>query len=191
MPFRCKSHLWCLELYTPAYSLHPKLHFHTYLIFASLLVPEIFAHFFCPHLESSFLRKWRIYVRISTILALHASKSAKICPVVSGCPFTSCWIVEKRSSFSYLGQNQKNYQQWLFCLFCAISQRFVLQLNTQFDVMGHISMHHCKMRTITFTRNILKSVSEITFHGRISHLPTFYVAFHIYVLTKNRIWGLT
>jgi hypothetical protein len=25
-------------------------------------------------------------------------------------PFTSWWIVEKRSSFSYLGQNQKNYK---------------------------------------------------------------------------------
>jgi hypothetical protein len=29
-----------------------------------------------------------------------------------------------RSSFSYLGQNQKNDQQGLFCLFCAISQKF-------------------------------------------------------------------
>jgi hypothetical protein len=43
-----KSHLGCLELCTPAYSLHPKLHFDTNLIFVSLLVPEILAHFFCP-----------------------------------------------------------------------------------------------------------------------------------------------
>jgi hypothetical protein len=31
-----------------------------------------------------------------------ATKSAKICPMVIGCPFTSWWIVEKRSCFSYL-----------------------------------------------------------------------------------------
>jgi hypothetical protein len=44
-----KSHLGCLELIcTPAYSLHPKLHFDTNLIFVSLLVPEILAHCFCP-----------------------------------------------------------------------------------------------------------------------------------------------
>jgi hypothetical protein len=43
-----KLHLVCLELCTPAYSLHPKLHFDTNLIFVSLLVPEILAHFFCP-----------------------------------------------------------------------------------------------------------------------------------------------
>jgi hypothetical protein len=35
-------------LCTPAYSLHFKLHFDTNLIFVSLLVPEILAHFFCP-----------------------------------------------------------------------------------------------------------------------------------------------
>jgi hypothetical protein len=59
-----------------------------------------------------------------------------------GCPFTSWhgwWIVEKRSSFSYLGQNQKNVQQWLFCRFCTISQKFVLRL-THLDVMGHICL---------------------------------------------------
>jgi hypothetical protein len=43
-----KSHLECLELWSPAYSLHPKLHFDTNLIFVSLLVHEILAHFFCP-----------------------------------------------------------------------------------------------------------------------------------------------
>jgi hypothetical protein len=48
------------------------------------------------------------------------NKIAKICPMEIGCPFTSWLIVEKRSSSSYLGQNQKNDQQWLFCLFCAI-----------------------------------------------------------------------
>jgi hypothetical protein len=58
--------------------------------------------------------------------------------MVIGCPFTSWWIVGKRSSFSDLGQNQKYDQQWIFCLFCAIYQKFVLRLNTQFDVMGHI-----------------------------------------------------
>jgi hypothetical protein len=42
-----KLHLVCLELCTP-YSFHPKLHFDTNLIFVSLLVPEISAHFFCP-----------------------------------------------------------------------------------------------------------------------------------------------
>jgi hypothetical protein len=52
-----------------------------------------------------------------------------------------------RSSFSYLGQNQKNYQQWLFCLFCAISQNFVLRLNTHFDVMGHILTFCCVQTT--------------------------------------------
>jgi hypothetical protein len=53
-------------------------------------------------------------------------------------PFASWWTVEKKPSFSYLRQNQKNDQQWLFCLFCAISQKFVLRLNTHFVVMGHI-----------------------------------------------------
>jgi hypothetical protein len=43
-----KSHIVCLELCTPTYSLHPKLQFDTDLIFVSLLVPEILAHFFCP-----------------------------------------------------------------------------------------------------------------------------------------------
>jgi hypothetical protein len=33
--------------------------------------------------------------------------------LVIGCPFVSSWIFEKRSSFSYLGQNQKNYKQGL------------------------------------------------------------------------------
>jgi hypothetical protein len=38
-----------------------------------------------------------------------------------------------------LVQNQqKNDQQWFFCLFCTISQKFVLRHNnTHFDVMGH------------------------------------------------------
>jgi hypothetical protein len=35
-------------LCTSAYSLHPRLHFDINLIFVSLLVPEILAHFFCP-----------------------------------------------------------------------------------------------------------------------------------------------
>jgi hypothetical protein len=98
------------------------------LIFVSLFVREILAHFFCPspHLESSFLRKWRICVRISTILPLlhDATKSAKICPIVI---LVDCC---EEVCFSYLGQNLKNDQQWPFCLFCAISQKFVLRLNT-------------------------------------------------------------
>jgi hypothetical protein len=63
-------------------------------------------------------------------------------PMVIGCPFTSWWIVEKRSSFSYLGQNQKNDQQWLFCLFCAISQKFG-QLGLQNDGSHIIIMVCC------------------------------------------------
>jgi hypothetical protein len=67
------------------------------------------AHFFCPS-GKFFLEKMKNCVRI--ILPLNdATKSAKICPMVIGCPLTSWWIVELRSSFSYLGQNQKNYQQ--------------------------------------------------------------------------------
>jgi hypothetical protein len=130
-----KLHLVCLELCTPAYSLHPQLHFDTNLIFGSLLVAEILAHhFFCP--SGKFLRKWRIYVRISTILPLHdASKSAKICPMVIGCPFTSWWIVDKRSSFRYLGQNQKNDPTVTFLpILCNFSR--VMRLNTVLDVMG-------------------------------------------------------
>jgi hypothetical protein len=87
-----KSHLGCLELCTPSYSSHPKLHFDTNLIFVSLLVPEILAaDFFCPSHD--------------------ASNTDKICPMAFGCPFTSRWIVEKMTSFSYLEQNQKNDQQ--------------------------------------------------------------------------------
>jgi hypothetical protein len=89
-----KSHLGCLELCTPAYSTHPNLHFDTNLIFVSLLVPEILAHFFCLS-GKFFLEKMKDFVRISTILPLHdASKSAQICPMVIGWPFTSWWIVE-------------------------------------------------------------------------------------------------
>jgi hypothetical protein len=77
-------------------------------------------------------------------------------PMVIGWPFTSWWIVEiqwwlgvltswwiveKRSSFSYFWQNQKNYQQWLFSLSCAISQKFVLRLNTAHDDDSSASVH--------------------------------------------------
>jgi hypothetical protein len=51
-----KSHLRCLELSTPAYSLHRKLYFDTNLIFVSLLVPEILLAISSVHLESYFLR---------------------------------------------------------------------------------------------------------------------------------------
>jgi hypothetical protein len=49
--------------------------------------------------------------------------------MVIGCPFTSWWIVEKRSSFSYLGQNPKKitnrdfpayFVQFLKSLFCDL-----------------------------------------------------------------------
>jgi hypothetical protein len=52
------QHLGCLELCTPAYSLHPKLHFDTNLIFVSLLVPEILAHLLCPS-RKFFLEKMK------------------------------------------------------------------------------------------------------------------------------------
>jgi hypothetical protein len=64
-----KLHLGCLELYTPVYSSHPKLHFDTNHIFVSLLVPEILAHFFCPS-GKFILEKMKDLVRISTILPL-------------------------------------------------------------------------------------------------------------------------
>jgi hypothetical protein len=87
-----KSHLGCLELCTPAY---PKLHFDTNLIFVSLLVPEILlAHFFCPS-GKLFLEKMKDLCQDFHYL-LDATKSAKICPMVIGSPFTNWWIVEKR-----------------------------------------------------------------------------------------------
>jgi hypothetical protein len=121
--------LGCLELCTPAYSLHPKLHFHTNFIFVSFLVPEILANFFCPS-GKFFPEKMKDLCQDFHYFTI--AWCNKICPKVIGCPFTSWWIVGKRSSFSYLGQNQKNDR-----LFCAISQKFVLRLNTHFNVMGH------------------------------------------------------
>jgi hypothetical protein len=103
-----KSHLECLELYTPAYSLHPKLHFDTNLIFVLLLVPEILVHFFCPS-GKFFPEKMKDLCQDFHYFTItFATKSARIFPMVIGCPFTSSWIVEMRSSFSYLGQNQTN-----------------------------------------------------------------------------------
>jgi hypothetical protein len=46
------------QIFDEAYSLQPKLHFDTNLIFVSLLVPEILAHFFCPS-GKSFLEKMK------------------------------------------------------------------------------------------------------------------------------------
>jgi hypothetical protein len=66
--------------------LNPKLHFDTNLIFVSLLVPEIFAHFFCPS-GKFFLEKMKYlcqdfhYMYFTTTFA---TKSAKICPMVLG-----------------------------------------------------------------------------------------------------------
>jgi hypothetical protein len=63
------------------------------------LVPEILANFFCPSGKFVLEKMKKICVGISTILPLHdATKSARIYPMVIGCPFTSWWIVEKRSS---------------------------------------------------------------------------------------------
>jgi hypothetical protein len=106
-----KSHLGCLELCTPAYSLHPKLHFDTNFIFVSLLVLEIFPIWKVLSWENEgFVSGFPLFY--------DASKSAKICPMVIGCPFTSWWIVEKRSRFSYLGQNQKNDQLTFLPILC-------------------------------------------------------------------------
>jgi hypothetical protein len=68
----------------------------------------------------------------------------------------------RRGSFSYLGQNQKNDEQWLFCLFCAISQKFVLRLNTQFDMMAHICPWHLKVKDSRTYDQPLHSPSEAT-----------------------------
>jgi hypothetical protein len=74
------------------------------------LVPEILPHFFCPS-GKFFLEKMKDLCQdFHNFTIYDASKSAKMCPMAIGCPFTSWWV-EKRSSFSYLGQNQKNDQQ--------------------------------------------------------------------------------
>jgi hypothetical protein len=87
----------CLELCSPAYSLYPKLHFDPNFIFVSLLVPEILANFFCPSAKF-FLEKIKDLCQDFHYFPLHdAIKSAKICPMVIGCCFTSWWIVGKRS----------------------------------------------------------------------------------------------
>jgi hypothetical protein len=77
-----KLHLGCLELCTPAYSLHPKLHFDANLIFASLLVPEILADFFCPS-GNLFLEKMKDLCQDFHYLSFpDATKAAKIIPIV-------------------------------------------------------------------------------------------------------------
>jgi hypothetical protein len=60
------------------------------------LVPEIFAHFFCPS-GKFFLEKIKGLCPDFHYFTIHdATKSANICPMGIGCPFTSWWIVEQR-----------------------------------------------------------------------------------------------
>jgi hypothetical protein len=108
------------------YSLHPKLHL-------CISIGSWDSSFLLPIWKvlswqnEGFVSRFSLFYHYMML-----QKLLKFAPMVIGCPFTSWWIVGKRSSFSYLGQNLKNYQQFLFCLFCAISQKGLFPLIFRF-----------------------------------------------------------
>jgi hypothetical protein len=160
----------CLELCTPAYSLHPKLHFDTNLIFVSLLVPEILAHFFCPH----------HYMMQQNLLKFAQWWLGVLSPAGG--------VLRRGLPSVILGKIRKIINSEFSAYFVQFLKSLLVRLNTlQFDVMGHIwgmrkgYFHSC-------TQLLLNYPQRIHYNFNQSYMPTHPQWHNQCVLNYNGGW---